>query len=269
MGNLTYSATVPTVTGLPWPGVNYFCTTRLGGVSGEPWSSLNVGLHTDDDNAHVLANRQLLRAGLPAEPVWLNQVHGAQVFDADQSTQLMPDCAAVPPNADAAVTTQTNRVLAIMTADCLPVVIACSEGRALGVAHAGWRGLAAGVLEQTLLALRKRAPGSAAWRAWIGPAIGQRHFEVGADVYAAFVDQNEQSAVFFAEKIPGKKWLADLPSLARQRLHKAGVGNIELSGYCTFSQPDMFYSYRRNPRTGRLVTLAWLDGKQGVLQGDK
>lgn len=252
---------LPTVSGLPWHGASYFCTTRQGGVSGEPWSSLNIGLHTGDDNAHVQANRRILRAGLPSEPLWLNQVHGAHVCDADQFSGQAPDGTAVPPDADAAITTQSNRVLAIMTADCLPVVLASTDGKALGVAHAGWRGLAAGVLEHTVSALRNRMPDSTQWRAWVGPAIGQRHFEVGADVFAAFVHNDDESAVYFAEKVPGTKWLADLPSLARHRLRKAGVGNIELSGYCTYSEPDMFYSYRRNAHTGRLVTLAWLRGQ--------
>ncbi len=262
MGTLTPASPWSAVSGLPWTGVNYFCTTRQGGVSGEPWSSFNVGLHTDDDSGHVRENRRLLRARLPGEPLWLNQVHGVQVIDADQWAAAQPGRAAVPLAADAAVTDQGNRVLAIMTADCLPVVLASVDGRALGVAHAGWRGLAAGVLEQTLLALRAKAPNSAQWRAWIGPAISQRHFEVGPDVFAAFVGQDEQAAVFFAEKTQGGKWLADLPGLARHRLHRAGVGTIELSGYCTFSQAEMFYSYRRNSRTGRLVTVAWLGENQ-------
>ncbi|NYT63054.1 peptidoglycan editing factor PgeF [Alcaligenaceae bacterium] len=259
MGILIPDASLPTVTGLPWCGVNYFCTTREGGVSGAPWTALNVGLHTGDDAGHVLANRRLLRAGLPNEPLWLDQVHGAQVLDADnhlKQQQLSGQC--VPPSADAAITTQRNRVLAVMTADCLPVVIASADGSALGVAHAGWRGLAAGVLEQTLHALRSRVPGGTPWRAWVGPAISQRHFEVGADVFQAFVTHDPHSAVFFAEKIPGQKWLADLPAMARRRLYQAGVSSIELSGYCSYSQSELFYSYRRAACTGRMVTVAWL-----------
>jgi YfiH family protein len=269
MGSLMPSTAIASVSGLPWQGVKYFCTTRQGGVSGESWASLNVGLHTGDDHADVIANRQLLRAGLPGDPVWLNQVHGAKVFDADQLAPIASEGVVVPPDADAAVTTQQNRVLAIMTADCLPVVLASNDGRALGLAHAGWRGLAAGVLEQTMLALRDRSPESAGWRAWIGPAIGQPHFEVGADVYEAFVGQDEQTAAFFAQKIPGQKWLADLPALARHRLYKAGVDSIELSGHCTFSRPDLFYSYRRQARTGRLVTVAWLADEAAVLHRGK
>lgn len=258
MGSLKPGVPLPTVTGVPWQGVNYFCTTREGGVSEPPWSALNVGLHTGDKAEHVIENRRLLRAGLPGEPVWLNQVHQAQVLDADQYQVPEPGSLAPPPSADAAITMQRNQVLAIMTADCLPVVMASTDGRVLGVAHAGWRGLAAGVLENTLQAMRRRVPDAVAWRAWIGPAISQRHFEVGADVFKAFVSHDPQSAVFFAEEIPGEKWLADLPALARQRLYRAGVSSIELSGYCTYAQSESFYSYRRTALTGRLVTVAWL-----------
>jgi YfiH family protein len=260
MGKLGGAAGLPRVSGLPWQGVNYFCTTRKGGISEGPWSALNVGLHTGDEPEHVLENRRLLHNGLPQEPLWLNQVHGAEVFDADRLPEGLGTRDSTPPRADAAITTQANKVLAIMTADCLPVVLASADGRALGVAHAGWRGLAAGILEQTLSALRLRTGGDMSWRAWIGPGISQRHFEVGADVLAAFVDEDPLTSVFFVEKTTGTKWMADLPALARFRLNKAGVSNIELSGYCTFSEADTFFSYRRDAQTGRMVTLAWLTG---------
>ncbi len=259
MGGMTPGPELPSVSGEKWPGVNYFCSTRQGGTSNGPWSSLNVGLHTGDDSSHVQANRDRLRRFLPSDPVWLNQVHGSEVHDTDRHPVAPASGPALVPTADAAITTQPGRVLAIMTADCLPVVLASADGRALGVAHAGWRGLAGGVLERTLGALRGRHAQATAWRAWIGPAIGPAHFEVGADVYAAFVDHDEHAAGFFAETVPGTKWLADLPSLARRRLQAAGVESIEVSGYCTYSQPELFYSYRRESRTGRLVTLAWLD----------
>jgi YfiH family protein len=150
-------------------------------------------------------------------------------------------------------------VLVIMTADCLPVVIAGADGKSLGLAHAGWRGLAAGVLEATLDALRVRAPHGAPWRAWIGPAISQRHFEVGEDVRVACCEADPQASQFFAEKSPGTKWLADLPGLARHRLYRAGVGNIELSGACTYADADQYFSYRRDANTGRIATVAWLE----------
>lgn len=241
-----------TVSGQAWDGVDYFCTTRQGGVSQGPWAALNLGAHTEDDQDHVASNRRVLRAMLPGEPVWLNQVHGIDVWDADR-----PHAQADSPRADAAVTTTPGRVLAIMTADCLPAVLASTDGRALGLAHAGWRGLAAGVLEATLGMLRQRAPG-AAWRAWIGPAISQKHFEVGHDVYSAFVGQDETSARFFAPQGKQGKWLADLPGLASHRLRRAGVAQVELSGECSYAQAEKYYSYRRSARTGRMATVAWL-----------
>ncbi|MGB3288448.1 MAG: peptidoglycan editing factor PgeF [Burkholderiaceae bacterium] len=252
--------TLATITGLPWKGVEYFSTTRRGGASTGPWLSLNLGLHAGDDGEHVAANRKRLGAMLPSEPVWLKQVHGADVVDADRLAGGIPGQAMERgvPVADAAVTATPGRVLAIMTADCLPVVLASATGGVLGAAHAGWRGLAAGVLENTLQAMRERAPANAQWRAWIGPAISQRHFEVGDDVHQAFVGGDPAVAVFFAEKGNGK-WLADLPSIARHRLRRAGVANIELSGQCTYGQADLYYSYRREPVTGRLATLAWLN----------
>ncbi len=249
---------LPSVSGLPWQGVAYFCTTRQGGVSQGPWASLNLGLHTADDATHVATNRRLVRASLPAEPLWLDQVHGTCVVNADRLAASAPMPQLPVPIADAAITFMPNTVLAIMTADCLPVVIANEEGSALGVAHAGWRGLCAGILERTIEALRGSCPGTSPWRAWIGPGIGQRNFEVGSDVYHAFVDSDPATSVFFVKKTLSGKWLADLASLARYRLHGAGVGNIEISGDCTFSKPDLFFSYRRESITGRQATFAWL-----------
>src|SRR5690606_11308565 len=136
-----------TVTGLPWNGVDYFCTTRQGGVSTGSWSSINLGLHTDDDSAAVAANRQRMRNMLPGAPVWMRQVHGTDVFDADEQSPMPAGAGtAAVPVADAAITTMAGRVLAIMTADCLPVVLASTDGTVLGLAHAGWRGLAGGML---------------------------------------------------------------------------------------------------------------------------
>ncbi|MYN13769.1 peptidoglycan editing factor PgeF [Pusillimonas sp. TS35] len=259
MGQLKQSGAPQFVSGQPWPGVDYFCTTRQGGVSRGPWTSFNLGLHAGDEPANVQANRQVLRAALPDEPLWLRQVHGAQVCDADTFGAGYP---AQPPEADAAVTTRPGRVLAIMTADCLPVVIADTGGNALGVAHAGWRGLAEGVIEQVMAALRARAPHAQGWRAWIGPAISQARFEVGAEVYRAFVDGDAQAAMYFAARPLGgeAKWLADLPGLARMRLYRAGVRDIELSGICAAVTSEHYYSYRRDATTGRMATVAWLSG---------
>jgi len=274
MANLTLhdDADAPaTISGQAWPGVNYFCTTRAGGGSRGVWTSFNLGEHAGDDPTDVAANRQVLRAGLPGEPCWLRQVHGAAVWDADLgchavcptgtdgAAHIAPDGAAPPP-ADASITQRPGQVLAILTADCLPIVIASSDGTALGVAHAGWKGLAAGVLENTLGCLRKRAPQAASWRAWIGPGIGQAHFEVGGDVLDAFICEDADARTFFAARPAGGKWLADLAGLARYRLQRAGVSDIELSGECTYRRDRLYYSYRREHVTGRMATLAWLTG---------
>lgn len=259
MESLNAKSVLPTVTGRLWEGVRYFCTTRHGGVSSKPWDSLNLGLHTGDNPIHVVENGRRLQALLPGEPLWLKQVHGVGVFDADRC--LSPyDAARVPPIADAAITTMANRVLAIMTADCMPVVFVNSQASALGVAHAGWRGLAAGVLEETLRLLRLKGSAADRWQAWIGPAISQAHFEVGADVFDAFVTQDHQAAAYFVPNRTGRKWMADLPGLARLRLNRAGVGTIEQSGYCTYGQTNDFFSYRRASVTGRIATVAWLTG---------
>lgn len=237
--------------GPAWPGVRLFATTRAGGVSGGVYRSLNLGTHVGDDPAAVAENRRRLRAQLPAEPYWLEQVHGTRVADADRE--------AVPAPADAAVTRVPGRVLAIMTADCLPVVIAAEDGGVLGAAHAGWRGLAAGVLEATVAAMAS----SAALRAWIGPAIGPAAFEVGDEVRAAFAAVSEPPPGAFVpsgarEASGAPKWLADLPALAEQRLRAAGVRSVVRSGLCTVAGNDRFYSYRKEGQTGRFATLCWL-----------
>jgi YfiH family protein len=260
------AATCPVVSGLGWNNVRYFTTTRGGGVSTGDFASLNLGRHTQDRPESVDENRRRLAGLLPARPLWLNQVHGIEVLDADawgaHAGGPDSDPAGAAPTADAAVTTRCNRVLAIMTADCLPVVIAGEAGRVLGVAHAGWRGLASGVLEATLRTMAEKsgatAGGATAFRAWIGPAITQAHFEVGKDVHDAFVSADPSARGYFVRKAQGEKWLADLPALARHRLLRAGVANVELSGHCTYGRPDLFYSYRRGCNTGRIATLAWL-----------
>lgn len=246
------------VKGKPWNGVRYGCTTRAGGVSRDDWASLNLALHVGDDPAAVQENRRRLRAALPASPFWLEQVHGTRVMDADAWAAAQPE-PTTPPCADAAITLQPGRVLAIMTADCIPVVISDTEGRALGAAHAGWRGLAAGVLENTLAALKARLPGAATWQAWIGPCIGQPSFEVGDEVRLAFVDHAADASVHF---LPGRgpgKWQADLVGLARHRLAMAGVHHVEAAAYCTYEHAELFFSYRRSPVTGRMATVAWLE----------
>ena len=251
------------ITGTAWPGVHYFCSTRQGGVSVSPYNSLNLGTHVDDNADHVAANRARLTALLPEAPCWLEQVHGVDVaeFNDDRTGQGTQPMA----RADAAVTTRMHRVLAILTADCLRVVLSDEAGSVLGVAHAGWRGLAAGVLENTVAVMRRNQGASSPLRAWIGPGISQAAFEVGPEVRAAFVEEEASTAVYFVGQKAGRhvswnKWLADLPGLARHRLSAAGVDNIELCGHCSYRESALFYSYRRAPHTGRMATVAWLSG---------
>lgn len=246
-------ADLPVVTGPDWNGVGYFCTTRAGGVGVAPHDTLNLGLRAEDNPEAVAENRRRVRAAVPADPLWLRQVHGSEVVDADVSD--------VPaePAVDASVTAQPGRVLAIMVADCLPVVIADAQGKVLGAAHAGWRGLAGGVLEHTLDAMRAKAPQATGWRAWVGPGIGPEHFEVGQDVLDAFTADDPATARFFSPR-PGAagKWLADLAGLADFRLRRAGVQEVSLSGECTVTRKDRYFSYRRDGVTGRMALLAWL-----------
>jgi YfiH family protein len=264
------SSSLPVINGPDWPEVAVFTTVRNGGVGLAPYDSFNLGTNAGDNPSAVAENRRRLRAVLPSDPLWLTQVHGTVVADGDwPSAATGPDTdrayatatapPAAPPTADAAVTTTPHRPLAILTADCLPVVIADADGKVLAVAHAGWRGLASGVLENSLVAARGRLPHAQGWRAWIGPAIGPRVFEVGRDVLDAFV-QSDASAVTYFVPIVGKpgKWLANLPELAAQRLLRAGVESVLQSGFCTYEDPERFFSYRRDGQTGRIATLAWL-----------
>ena len=222
-------------------------TTREGGVSSPPWDSFNLGDHVGDDAAHVAENRARLRVQLPAEPAWLKQIHGATVVDAGSDALT----------ADASVTRQAGCVCAVLTADCLPVLFCDRAGRVVAAAHAGWRGLAQGVLEATVAAMQV-PPGEVL--AWMGAAIGPRAFEVGDDVRLAFVTQHPEAAAAFVPDpsgVPGK-WLADIYQLARIRLNRVGVHAIYGGGRCTFNEADRFYSYRRDGVTGRMASLIWL-----------
>jgi YfiH family protein len=203
----------------------------------------------------VAQNRRLLREALalPAEPVWLDQVHGTHVLDADAMT---PAGQAL---ADAAVTHQSGQVLAVLVADCLPVLLARQDGTAIGVAHAGWRGLAAGVIERTVEAL---GASGTPLQAWLGPAISAAHFEVGAEVRAAFLAHDEQAQACFSANARGR-WQCDLPGLARQRLMALGIRSIEDSKLCTFGDPARFFSYRREGQTGRIAALIWIEAGEG------
>lgn len=246
-------ASLPVVTGPEWAGVSYFCTTRAGGAGVAPHDTLNLGRRAGDDPDTVAENRRRVRAAVPADPLWLRQVHGSDVVDAD--AQDVPD----EPAVDASVTSQPGRVLAVMVADCLPVVIADANGKVLGAAHAGWRGLSGGVLEHTLAAMRAKVPAATGWRAWVGPGIGPRVFEVGQDVLDAFTHDDPATARYFTPRLGlSGKWLADLAGLADFRLRRAGVQEVSLSGMCTVTDSERFFSYRRDGETGRMALLAWL-----------
>lgn len=206
------------VSGQPWPGVTYFCTTRHGGASPAPFATNNLGLHVGDDPQVVQENRAQLRALLPTEPIWLNQVHGTDVLDADAPGTVQDR------RADASITATPGRVLAILTADCLPVVFACDS--VVGAAHAGWRGLAGGVLENTVKKMQA-ACGKLPDRAWIGPGISRGAFEIGPQVREAFLDADAKVAFCFEPHphSPGK-WLADLSGIAAYRLSALGIARI-------------------------------------------
>ena len=244
-----------------WPaprGVHAFTTLRHGaGVSQAPFDHFNLGnkyAADGDDPATVARNRVQLAelAGLPSAPHWLKQVHGTDVVRVD----VPADPAAPEPVADALVTTTRGVVLAILTADCLPVVFAAKDGREIAAAHAGWPGLSKGMLEATLAAMRTPA---ADLVAWIGPAAGPRRYEVGENVFDAFVSQDADAAAAFVATRPGH-WLADLPALARRRLVARGMRAEDIHGgdLCTISEPDRFFSHRRDGRSGRIATLAWM-----------
>ncbi len=237
------------------PGnVHAWSTLRGGGFSAEPFASLNLAQHVGDDPERVRANRAALRAAahLPAEPLWLEQVHGIDVVEHVGAPAL---AAAVPPRADAAVTFAPGRVCVVMTADCLPALFTDRAGTRVGVAHAGWRGLAAGVLEATVAALR--CPPDQLL-AWLGPAIGPLAFEVGAEVREEFLRLNPDNAAAF-QRNPAGRYQADLYALARRALARAGVQHVTGGDRCTQRESGDFFSYRRDGgRTGRMATLAWL-----------
>lgn len=228
------------------PNVFAFTTTRNGGFSEGPWRSLNCSKSGGDDPAHVAQNRRLLSELLPDEPRWISQVHGTDVVSWEDAGQ--PGV-----TADAIYSQRPGQVCAVLTADCLPVVFCDRGGTQVAVAHAGWRGLAAGVLEATV-AKMKCEP--AELMGWMGPAIGSEVFEVGPDVYDVFVNQNAEDVIAF--KPYRDRWLADLYQLARLRLARAGLGELSGGQYCTFSDDSKFYSYRRDGVCGRMATVAWL-----------
>lgn len=231
-----------------WPapaGIVAGCTRRTGGVGDNTFESLNLAGHVGDRPANVAENRRrfLAGCGAPGEPVWLNQVHGnTVVIDPEPDTH---------PTADAVLSRKSNTVCAVLTADCLPVLFVAESGAEIAAAHAGWRGLCAGVLEATIAAF-SAPPGSLL--AWLGPAISQTAFEVGGEVRDAFLAQGANAESCFVRNGNGR-WQADLYQLARLRLSAAGVTGIYGGGQCTFSQPDRYFSYRRDGQCGRMASF--------------
>jgi polyphenol oxidase len=254
-------AIVRVLTGQPqWDRrVRILHSTRTGGVSQGAWSSLNLGAHVNDDPDHVRENRVRFTSELPQEPCWLNQVHGIDVCNLD-----IPH-AQFPPSADAAFTATANRVVCIQTADCLPVVLVDAQGKKVGAAHAGWRGLCSGVIENLASSMGGTLEGGFAW---LGPAIGPAHFEVGSEVKQQFMvaaqpRQCEQTDAAFTgceaqSAAHPPKYLADLYALARLRLSNLGIGFIMGGERCTYREKDEFFSFRRDGQTGRMASCVWM-----------
>jgi YfiH family protein len=264
-----------------WPapgGVRALCTLRNGGVSAAPYASLNLGDHVGDTATAVAENRRRLKAeaGFPSEPMWLRQVHGVNVVDLDGAPDdgaatggggAAADVGAAAGDvggaanvgtvapADAAFSRRRGRVCAILTADCLPLLLTADTGAVVAAAHVGWRGLSLGVIEATVQAL-KVPPQSL--MAWLGPAIGPEHFEVGAEVREALLKGDPGAQCAFAPNARGR-FLADLGRLATRRLATLGVGRIFGGGECTFAAADRYFSHRRDGVTGRQATLIWLE----------
>lgn len=233
-----------------WPApatVQAISTSRHGGVSAAPWASLNLGNHVDDSPEAVAHNRAIVRQYLPSDPIWLTQVHGIQVVDAATALQNT--------EADAVTAHTVSAVCAVMTADCLPVLLCNQAGTVVGAAHAGWRGLCSGVIEATIQQMQVPAD---TLMAWLGPAIGPKAFEVGEEVRTAFMAHDRSSIDAFKPSPNDGKWLVDIYLLAKQRLQASGVHAIYGGDYCTVTDADRFFSYRRDQRTGRMASLIWL-----------
>lgn len=241
------------------PQIGAFCTTRSGGVSKAPFDSLNLGRYVNDEPLAVSENRARVRALLPSEPVWLKQVHGTRVWDADlaHAEEII--------EADAAVTTKTNIVLTVMAADCLPVLICSPSGGVIGAAHAGWRGLLGGILENTVDAMQAKTglSNAAQYLAWLGPAISPKAFEVGEEVRSAFHDFGQKhdlpvpaKAFMAIDGKPGKYW-ANLYELARQRLQSKGLNQLYGGEFCTVHDQAEFFSHRRDGLSGRFAAFIW------------
>ena len=233
-----------------WPApanVKSLQTTRHGGLSLPPYDTLNLGLHVGDVPHVVARNRQKLEPLMPSEPVWLEQVHGTIVANAD--------AAACRVQADACIAKQRGSVCVVMTADCLPVLLCDEAGTVVGAAHAGWKGLAAGIIEKTI---KEMGVSPQKLMAWLGPAIGPEAFEVGGEVRETFMAHDNKAAEAFTVHGEQGKFLADIYLLARQRLNSSGITRIYGGNYCTYHQKDKFFSYRRDGVTGRMGSFIWL-----------
>ena len=235
-----------------WPApswVRAVTTTRSGGHSHGAYASMNLAAHVDDDPQTVAANRAALREALalPAEPVWLHQVHGRGIVDADHAEPGT--------EGDGAVSCAPGAVCAVLTADCLPVLLCDRAGTRIGAVHAGWRGLAGGVIEAACARLNLPASDL---MAWLGPAIGPRAFEVGAEVRNTFIAHDPAAAAAFEPH--GERWHADLHRQAHQRLAALGITEVHGGEWCTYEDSARFYSYRRDGATGRMATLIWIEG---------
>ncbi|RYY91197.1 MAG: peptidoglycan editing factor PgeF [Comamonadaceae bacterium] len=254
------------------PGVQALCTTRAGGASSGRHASLNLGAHVGDDPGHVASNRVYLSEAIGADPVFLRQVHGTEVLDLDD----LASYSSGEPTADACIASRLGLACTVMVADCLPVLLCTADGARVGAVHAGWRGLAAGVIEAAIARIRRAAADAGESAAagtlhvWLGPCIGPGEFEVGPEVKAAFESAAPSAARCFrpaaeAAAEPGPddrpKWLADLPALARQRLAALGEhsvhGNDGSDAWCTVRQPSRFFSHRRDGVTGRFAASVW------------
>ncbi len=235
-----------------WPAperVKAFSTTRQGGVSQPPFDALNLGMHVGDDPVQVKQNREWLtqQLALPSDPIWLNQIHGIHALCLDHDVSER--------DADASFSFQAERVCIVMTADCLPVLLCDRKGSCVAAVHAGWRGLCNGIIEATLEKLALRSEDVLAW---LGPAIGPTAFEVGEEVKDAFVQEYKEDSTAFSPQADGK-WTANLYQLAEQRLRRTGVSAIYGGEYCTYNEPERFFSYRREGQTGRLASFIWIE----------
>lgn len=236
-----------------WPApkkVKAYSSTRLGGVSKSPFSSLNLGAHVGDDAKSVDSNRQLfaLQTNMPKSLRWLNQVHGSH-------TVHLPSSVAGDIAADASFTQMKEQVCAVMTADCLPLLVCNEKGTEVAACHAGWRGLCEGVIESCIA----QFDSTEGLMVWLGPAIGARAFEVGSEVKQAFIDKDISAEAAFKPSTNDKKWLADIYLLAKQRLAKLGIDQIYGGDFCTYEDEEHFFSYRRDQQTGRLASVIWIE----------